>query len=255
MPPCGDGLRGRFLLRALNAPFAHALAAANWAAIADTSGEVLFREVDFNHERESAQIFAKNFAKTKTIKIPEVHADLSSSKVLTMEYVPGVKISNAEQLERDGLIEASAPKSRWNRQTLPGVLPLEILAPDHDGDVACLPIERDFRGAPPRIYLAEGTLETAPAPGDRVLFYHSGEQKAAVGVAEVTRAARADGDAGNWVSVAIRPLDALRAPVKLAAMKAAPALADMAMLRQSRLSVSPVTRAQWDTIMSLTTQT
>ena len=95
----------------------------------------------------------------------------------------------------------------------------------------------------------------AMAPGDRVLFYHSGEQKAAVGVAEVTRAARADGDAGNWVSVAIRPLDALRAPVKLAAMKAAPALADMAMLRQSRLSVSPVTRAQWDTIMSLTTQT
>lgn len=95
----------------------------------------------------------------------------------------------------------------------------------------------------------------AMAPGDRVLFYHSGEQKAAVGVAEVTRAARADGDAGNWVSVAIRPLDALPAPVKLAAMKAAPALADMAMLRQSRLSVSPVTRAQWDTIMSLTTQT
>ena len=66
-----------------------------------------------------------------------------------------------KQLERDGLIEASAPKSRWNRQSLPGVLPLEILAPDQDGDVACLPIERDFRGAPPRIYLAEGTLETA----------------------------------------------------------------------------------------------
>ena len=95
----------------------------------------------------------------------------------------------------------------------------------------------------------------AMAPGDRVLFYHSGEQKAAVGVAEVTRAARADGDAGNWVSVAIRPLDALPAPVTLAAMKAAPALVDMAMLRQSRLSVSPVTRAPWDTIMSLTTQT
>ena len=74
-----------------------------------------------------------------------------------------------KQLERDGFIEASAPKSRWNRQSLPGVLPLEILAPDQDGDVACLPIERDFRGAPPRIYLAEGTLETAPAPGDRVL--------------------------------------------------------------------------------------
>ena len=42
-----------------------------------------------------------------------------------------------KQLERDGLIEASAPKSRWNRQSLPGVLPLELLAPDQDGDVAC----------------------------------------------------------------------------------------------------------------------
>ena len=91
----------------------------------------------------------------------------------------------------------------------------------------------------------------AMAPGDRVLFYHSGEQKAAVGVAEVTRAARADGDAGNWVSVAIRPLDALRAPVKLAAMKAAPALADMAMLRQSRLSVSPVTDEEWAVVTEL----
>ncbi|WP_375182636.1 EVE domain-containing protein [Sphingomonas adhaesiva] len=95
----------------------------------------------------------------------------------------------------------------------------------------------------------------AMAPGDRVLFYHSGEQKAAVGVAEVTRAARADGDAGNWVSVAIRPLDPLPAPVTLAAMKAAPALADMAMLRQSRLSVSPVTAAQWDAIMALAQRT
>lgn len=95
----------------------------------------------------------------------------------------------------------------------------------------------------------------AMAPGDRVLFYHSGEQKAAVGVAEVTRAARADGDTGNWVSVAIRPLDALPAPVTLAAMKAAPALADMAMLRQSRLSVSPVTGAQWDAIMALAQRT
>jgi len=75
---------------------------ANWAAIAKTSGEVLFREVDFTHERESAQHFAENFKGFKAIKIPEVHPELSSSRVLTMEYVPGVKISNAEQLRKDG---------------------------------------------------------------------------------------------------------------------------------------------------------
>lgn len=110
-----------------------------------------------------------------------------------------------------------------------------------------------------RNHAAAGHLR-AMAPGDRVLFYHSGERKAAVGVAEVTRAARPDpaganGDTGNWVSVAIRPLDPLPAPVTLAAMKAAPALADMAMLRQSRLSVSPVTAAQWDAIMALAQRT
>lgn len=64
--------------------------------------------------------------------------------------------------------------------------------------------------------------------GDRALFYHSGEAKAAVGIAAVTRAARRDGDEGNWVSVAIEPVDPLPRPVTLTEMKAAPALADMA---------------------------
>ena len=83
------------------------------------------------------------------------------------------------------------------------------------------------------------------AVGDRALIYHSGKEKAAVGMAEVVRAARKDGDEGNWVSVAIRPLAPLDTPVTLAAMKAAPALADMTMLRQSRLSVAPVSAAEW----------
>lgn len=91
----------------------------------------------------------------------------------------------------------------------------------------------------------------AMAPGDRALIYHSGEDKAALGVAEVTRAARKDGEEGNWVSVAIRPLDPLPAPVTLKAMKAEPALTDMAMLRQSRLSVSPVGDDEWDAILRL----
>ena len=77
-------------------------ASANWKDIAETSGRVLYREVDFNHERASAESFAENFKTFKAIKIPSVHPELSSSKVLTMEYVPGVKISNAEQLAEEG---------------------------------------------------------------------------------------------------------------------------------------------------------
>lgn len=82
-------------------------------------------------------------------------------------------------------------------------------------------------------------------PGDQALIYHSGAEKAAVGIAEITRAARQDGDDPRWVSVAIRALAPLPRPVPLSAMKADPALATTAMLRQPRLSVSPLTDAEW----------
>ncbi|WP_242117157.1 EVE domain-containing protein [Sphingomonas lacusdianchii] len=90
----------------------------------------------------------------------------------------------------------------------------------------------------------------AMAIGDRALFYHSGKDKAAVGIARITRAARADGDEG-WVSVHVEPDRPLPRPVTLKAMKAAEGLQDMTMLRQSRLSVSPVTEAEWGVVMGL----
>ena len=88
------------------------------------------------------------------------------------------------------------------------------------------------------------------ATGDRALIYHSGKERAAVGIASVTRAARADGDEG-WVSVRVEPVAALARPVALAAMRAKRELAGMAMLRQSRLSVSPVSDAEWQVLMVL----
>ncbi len=90
----------------------------------------------------------------------------------------------------------------------------------------------------------------AMAIGDRALFYHSGKDKAAVGVARITRTAQADGDEG-WVSVRVEPDHPLPRPVTLAAMKAADGLQDMAMLRQSRLSVSQVSDKEWDVVMGL----
>lgn len=87
--------------------------------------------------------------------------------------------------------------------------------------------------------------------GDQAFFYHSGEQKAVVGIVEIARAARKDGDDGNWVSVEVRAVEPLPHPVRLADMKADAALKDMAMLRQSRLSVSPVSAAEWARIVKM----
>lgn len=90
--------------------------------------------------------------------------------------------------------------------------------------------------------------------GDRALVYHSGEQKAAVGVAEITRGPKPDGPDGQWVSVALKPVAALANPVTLKAMKIEPALAAMPMLRQPRLSVSPVSDSEWEAIAALARQ-
>jgi len=82
----------------------------------------------------------------------------------------------------------------------------------------------------------------AMRPGDRVLFYESVTTKAVVGVAEVTRAAFPDdtADEPGWVAVELQAVQPLPAPVTLAQIKTEPSLADIPLLRQSRLSVMPL---------------
>ncbi|HEY2660850.1 MAG TPA: EVE domain-containing protein [Caulobacteraceae bacterium] len=89
--------------------------------------------------------------------------------------------------------------------------------------------------------------------GDQALFYHSGAERAVVGLATVEREAYPDpGDAsGRFVAVEISYLRPLSRPVSLAEMKAAPALSGMIMLRQSRLSVAPVSPAEWSAILAM----
>lgn len=89
--------------------------------------------------------------------------------------------------------------------------------------------------------------------GDEVLFYHSQEGLAVVGVAKVVRTAFPDktDPAGRFVAVELAPVRALKRPVTLTEMKAEAGLAEMAMLRQGRLSVSPITDAQWAVILGL----
>lgn len=87
----------------------------------------------------------------------------------------------------------------------------------------------------------------AMKPGERALVYHTGDEKAAVGMAEVTKAAYPDPKSKNprLVVVELKPLGALPRPIPLAEIKALPAFADSPLVRQGRLSVVPLTGAQW----------
>lgn len=103
-----------------------------------------------------------------------------------------------------------------------------------------------------RNYTARQNLN-AMRRGDRVLFYESVTTKAVVGITEITRPSFPDStaDEPGWVAVELKAVKSLAQPVTLAQIKTEPALADTALLRQSRLSVQPLTGAQFDCIVAL----
>lgn len=89
--------------------------------------------------------------------------------------------------------------------------------------------------------------------GDKVFYYHSGDERAVVGLAKVTKAAFPDptADEGSWVAVELEAGKAVKKPVTLADIKANKKLAEMKLVKLSRLSVSPVTKDEWDEIMEM----
>jgi len=91
----------------------------------------------------------------------------------------------------------------------------------------------------------------AMTAGDEALFYHSGSAPEAVGVVRITRGAQPDGPDGRFVSVRVEPVRALPRPVTLSVMKSEPTLADLAVVRQPRLSVSAVSKEAWTVLMGL----
>jgi predicted RNA-binding protein with PUA-like domain len=91
----------------------------------------------------------------------------------------------------------------------------------------------------------------AMKPGDKGLFYHSGDVKAVVGIMEVTTDPHPDPKDADWTAVRVKPVKAVDPVVTLKAMKAEPKLGEMVMIRQSRLSVSPVTDAEWKAVLAL----
>src|ERR1043165_5238753 len=103
-----------------------------------------------------------------------------------------------------------------------------------------------------RNYAARNNLR-AMKKGDHVLFYHSNEGLAIVGITEVVKEAYQDPttDDTNWVVVEIKPLKALPKPVTLADIKQDKSLAEMQLVRLGRVSVSAVTPAEYKKVLSM----
>lgn len=89
--------------------------------------------------------------------------------------------------------------------------------------------------------------------GDRAFFYHSNVGKEIVGVMEIVREFYPDhtDETGKWGMVDVKPLMAAKTPVSLAAIKADPRFADLALVRHTRLSVMPVSPAHWKALCAM----
>ena len=101
-----------------------------------------------------------------------------------------------------------------------------------------------------RNYTARNFLKEMK-PGDLSIFYHSNKEKAAVGVMGITRAWQPDGEDGKWASVRVEPRDRLANPVPLADIKSEKRLEKLEMVRQSRLSVTPVRADEWKVLIEM----
>jgi predicted RNA-binding protein with PUA-like domain len=103
-----------------------------------------------------------------------------------------------------------------------------------------------------RNYQARNNLREMTA-GDRVLFYHSGKDKAVVGIAEVAKGAYPDPTAQDpqWVAVDLKPVKPFAAPVQLAAIRYDKRLSGLPLIRQSQLSVMPLTKDEFDVLVGM----
>lgn len=103
-----------------------------------------------------------------------------------------------------------------------------------------------------RNYTARNNLR-AMKKNDEVFFYHSNEGVEIVGIAKISKEAFQDPTTEEeaWVAVELKPVKKLKKPVGLSVIKEHPELKDMALVKQSRLSVQPVTAEEWKTVLEL----
>jgi predicted RNA-binding protein with PUA-like domain len=133
-------------------------------------------------------------------------------------------------------------KSHWLIKSEPSAYSFEQLVAD--GKTAWTGV---------RNFTARNNLRAMRA-GDPCLYYHSNEGKAVVGVARVVREGYEDPtseEGGDWTAVDVEPVKALARPVTLAEMREHPVLGKMMLFRQGRLSVVPVTKDEFDTVLEL----
>uniref|UniRef100_A0A7S0WUM2 ABC1 atypical kinase-like domain-containing protein n=1 Tax=Pyramimonas obovata TaxID=1411642 RepID=A0A7S0WUM2_9CHLO len=114
-------------------------AARDWVAIYDECARILYQEIDYRVEGESADQFAENFKEMDWVKVPSIYWDYTAEKVLTMEYCPGIKINRVEELDKLGV-----DRKRMAKLIVEGYL-LQILryglfhADPHPGNIAVDP--------------------------------------------------------------------------------------------------------------------
>jgi predicted RNA-binding protein with PUA-like domain len=101
-----------------------------------------------------------------------------------------------------------------------------------------------------RNFQARNNLK-AMKKGDKVLFYHSVSEKSVVGVTEVSKESYPDPTDEKWIAVEIKAVKKLKNPVTLEQIKANGALNNIALVRQSRLSVLPLTKDEYEEILSM----
>lgn len=106
-----------------------------------------------------------------------------------------------------------------------------------------------------RNYQARNNMQDMKV-GDKGFFYHSNEGKEIVGIVEITKEAYTDPDPmknedGKFVTVDVKPVEGLATPVTLADLKAHPLLSQMQVVKQVRLSVSPVTEEEWKEVCAI----
>jgi len=87
--------------------------------------------------------------------------------------------------------------------------------------------------------------------GDQGFFYHTGDEKQVVGIVEVVKEAHPESNDAEWDCVDVAAVKPLPRPVTLAAIKAEKKLADMVLVKLARLSVQPVTEAEWKAVCAM----
>lgn len=134
--------------------------------------------------------------------------------------------------------------SYWLMKTEPSTYSFEQLLKDQ---------KTNWNGV--RNFQARNNLK-AMAKGDMALIYHSGDDKAVVGIAQIACPAYSDPVPGEegWVQVDIKPIQAFKKPISLKEIKATQSLSTLPLIKQSRLSVMPITREHYETLVKLGTQ-